>query len=753
MSNREIVKNIFEKKPKLFIELISRYYPLDEQTIVLNENLLNWYEISRNKNIDWNNSMFLKYHDELYFDFKLSYYLKQFSAIEAIKTLQKDSGDMFNEWSSLSASNKLCWSIELLSEFKDEWNWYHLSNNKSMPWSIKLIEEFEDKWDWDMLSGYKDWGQAKDWIYYTSLNEISWTTEIIERFKNRWNWRTLSCSGNYYPLQIPGFKERPSVKLNTTFPWSLNLIEKYEKNWDWILLSGNPHLPWSEELIDKYLSKWRWENLLKNAGISWSKKLIDKYYDIVEKPYKWERENWEISIYRDTTPTKFLSPFWSSICYSNKIDWTESFIEEFQEILNFKNVLSARNDLPWTIDLLEKFEDKWDWKLLSENENLFWSEEMISRFEHKWNWNSLSKNTGIYWNFDLLKKYETKWNWKNLSANTSMCFNEEVIDYYFEFIAFHLLSSNKGIQWTEKLIDKYQNKLHLKSMKCNDKIPKSINLIFKYSDQFYTHDIIWNKFKFYIDNEFVIEQLKKIKTYNTMQIAGKKTTGDWIKLVGTREKPLIDCNRAEKWEWEEVYNFFEERINTRYINPINTLLNMKQNLGEGFAIVNLQCSLIETIESFVNGWIYHNDNKSEIKNGWYTRIIQESSRAKKHMNPDENLKNEDIFISFFKNREPFIKYNIDGSDFYKSVRCGLLHETQTKNNWKIKFDTLKTGLSYREDEGEKIIFRENFQRDLEIVIADYKKAIVNGLCVWDRSNIALLRKNILFKFNHICEKS
>ena len=750
MSNREIVKNIFENKPKLFIEIISRYYPLDEQIIVLNENLLDWSEISSNKNIIWNNSMFLKYHDELYFDFKLSYYLKQYSSIETIKILKKDSGKMFNKWSSLSSSSKLCWSIELLSEFKDEWNWYHLSNNKSMPWSTNLIAEFEDKWDWDMLSGYKDWGQAKDWIYYTSLNEISWTTEIIERFKNRWNWRTLSCNGDYNNLQMHGKKYRHS-SIFYTFPWSLDLIEKYENKWDWRLLSHNPNLPWSEELIDNFLTKWHWDKLLENIGISWSKKLIYKYYDIIEKPHERTRKNWNISGY-EGIPPKFINSNWWFISYSNKIDWTESFMEEFQEILNF-NVLSSRNDLPWTIDLLEKFEDKWDWKLLSKNENLFWSKEMISRFEDKWNWNYLSENSGIYWNFNLLKKYETKWNWKNLSANISMCFDEEVIDYYFEFIDFYLLSSNKGIQWTEKLIDKYQNKLHLKSMKCNNKIPKSINLIFKYSNQFYAHDIIWNKFKFYIDNEFVIEQLKKIKTHTTMQIAGKKTTGDWIKLVGTREKYLIDCNRAEKWVWEEVYKFFEERINTRYINPINTLLNMKQNAGEGFAIVNLQCSLIETIESFINGWIYHNDNKSEIKNGWYTRIIQESSRAKKHMNPDENLTNEDIFISFFKNRDPFIKHNIDGSDFYKSVRCGLLHETQTKNNWKIKFDTLKTGLSYGKNEEEKIIFRENFQRDLEIVIADYKKAIVNGLCVWDRSNIALIRQNILFKFNHICEKS
>ena len=50
-------------------------------------------------------------------------------------------------------------------------------------------------------------------------------------------------------------------------------------------------------------------------------------------------------------------------------------------------------------------------------------QEMINRFEDKWNWNYLSENTGIYWNLNLLKKYETKWNWKNLSANISMCFD------------------------------------------------------------------------------------------------------------------------------------------------------------------------------------------------------------------------------------------------------------------------------------------------------------------------------------------
>jgi hypothetical protein len=38
---------------------------------------------------------------------------------------------------------------------------------------------------------------------------------------------------------------------------------------------------------------------------------------------------------------------------------------------------------------------------------------------------------------------------------------------------------------------------------------------------------------------------------------------------------------------------FWSRIETRY-GPIETILNMKSYKGEGFAVGNLQCSLIES---------------------------------------------------------------------------------------------------------------------------------------------------------------
>lgn len=219
---------------------------------------------------------------------------------------------------------------------------------------------------------------------------------------------------------------------------------------------------------------------------------------------------------------------------------------------------------------------------------------------------------------------------------------------------------------------------------------------------------------------------------NNIKIAGNLTIQQWSELVTT-----LHQGKDEKWDL--AFRFFEERIRTRYLRPIHTILKMNDNLGEGFAIVSLQCSLIETIESFINGCIHEYDMKSE-KLKWKRnrKIIFHSNRS--------------IFKSFFEKRSPFSKFKISGNQFYEYVRCPILHETQTKNNWKIRQDVDKTGLSYLENEDEKIIYRENFQRDLEILIENYKNALINGL-EFDGILSNVLRENFIAKFNHICKVS
>lgn len=233
--------------------------------------------------------------------------------------------------------------------------------------------------------------------------------------------------------------------------------------------------------------------------------------------------------------------------------------------------------------------------------------------------------------------------------------------------------------------------------------------------------------------------MEKLEIKSIMKIAGSLTNKNWFELSAN-----LDCGKDENWDL--AFHFFEERIRTRYINPIKAILAIEDNLGEGFAVLNLQCSLIETIESFINGWKY--DNKT---NSWFT------TKEKKI-----DLSSKKIFESFFDKRNLFNDNNnskIDGENFYRYVRCGLLHESQTKDNWKIRCNTSNNNVFYdkitKEGTDEKIIYRANFQKALEKLILDYEESIVNGvgLVEFSEFNKEQLRNNFSDKFNHICTES
>jgi hypothetical protein len=225
-----------------------------------------------------------------------------------------------------------------------------------------------------------------------------------------------------------------------------------------------------------------------------------------------------------------------------------------------------------------------------------------------------------------------------------------------------------------------------------------------------------------------------------MRVAGKLTDNNWKQLACIL-KP------EENENWGNAFHFFEERIRTRYLEPIQSILDMERYEGEGFAAVSLQCSLIETIESFINGWVYNakKDEKEELeKNSWYKNTLHKENRI-------GSVNSAEIFISFFRKRLPFKKMNVDGLLFYQEVRCPLLHETQTKSNWIIKKCSSATK-SYCESPSSKIIYRDQFQRDIETVIDDYKKAIIEGTEFDKKISTKNLKENFCAKFNHLCKQ-
>lgn len=108
--------------------------------------------------------------------------------------------------------------------------------------------------------------------------------------------------------------------------------------------------------------------------------------------------------------------------------------------------------------------------------------------------------------------------------------------------------------------------------------------------------------------------------------------------------------------------------------------------GEGFIILTIESSLIEYFATLQNGNIYKFGNN----NGYYyssSSVIYENF-----------LNSADIFEGYFHGIGAFLSAN----DFYKNVRCGLIHETQTKNGWTVHiYDKKKS-----KDKINNIIFED-----------------------------------------------
>lgn len=183
-------------------------------------------------------------------------------------------------------------------------------------------------------------------------------------------------------------------------------------------------------------------------------------------------------------------------------------------------------------------------------------------------------------------------------------------------------------------------------------------------------------------------------------VAGWKTGKDWMAL-----RPSL-VPGADTATWAAVFeDYFRPRMSLRYLDPIKVLQDNDTYQGEGFSIAAIQCTLIEFLESCRQGLKYR-----YLRNG-------------EELGPYEYSSSKRIFVAFLCNREPFSNTfdQVAADDFYVSVRCGLLHEAQTKNGWKI---WAKGPDGMVADISERIVYRDNFQNALLSYVESYKSALL-----------------------------
>lgn len=254
-----------------------------------------WDVVSRQTNIPWNNELITKHRD-----FWVWIILHQNPSVNWNFELIDSNLDYVN-WAYISSYKFLKWTKDLLIKYKDylifsntsslffektgknkkgkefkiadhyiPWcygNYYpnlkgSISLSESIDWSIDIIDCLLDYWDWKELS---------------SNESICWDEYMIDYYSQKLDFKELSS--------------------NSSVKWDEKLIEKYLHKWDWEKLSGNHRLPWSYDFIEKYENKWYWKmttrgriedetnfdpSISTDEGIIWDIKMLSKWKDQID---------------------------------------------------------------------------------------------------------------------------------------------------------------------------------------------------------------------------------------------------------------------------------------------------------------------------------------------------------------------------------------------------------------------------------------------------------------------------------------
>jgi hypothetical protein len=137
---------------------------------------------------------------------------------------------------------------------------------------------------------------------------------------------------------------------------------------------------------------------------------------------------------------------------------------------------------------------------------------------------------------------------------------------------------------------------------------------------------------------------------------------------------LFDKN-SNKWDYG--IEIIEDRFMSRFINPMNELINHKSkeiSTNSGFVIMAVDCLLIETLNQFYFGLKSSNKKYYRENTNKNYRFISQAFR---------DFFNYSTFFPDFKNNEELQKI------FYNDIRNGLLHQAESKVNSLINIKNKK----------------------------------------------------------------
>jgi hypothetical protein len=165
--------------------------------------------------------------------------------------------------------------------------------------------------------------------------------------------------------------------------------------------------------------------------------------------------------------------------------------------------------------------------------------------------------------------------------------------------------------------------------------------------------------------------------------------------------------------WPKANQVFQDRIESRFLNPIEIIKSINKNEGEGFSIALISVVLLEFLAAFEHGKIY--------------KIQKENISPHEYFSGIRLLK---TFLTTDKIFKLHFERNSRVQTFYENIRCGLVHEARTMENDVIisnesPKNTKQSSIYFKVD-GEWRLNRDVLLVTLKSFIENYKDRLLNN---------------------------
>jgi hypothetical protein len=174
-------------------------------------------------------------------------------------------------------------------------------------------------------------------------------------------------------------------------------------------------------------------------------------------------------------------------------------------------------------------------------------------------------------------------------------------------------------------------------------------------------------------------------------------------------------NTSSDSDWAKAVAIFADRIDGRFLAQIKAIReNRDEAIREwsGFAILALDCLLIETLGQFYNGFDQTPDRKDKKRNPL-------------------GFSHKQFYAQFMSDINTFSK-DFDTNPkrvlFYEHFRCGILHQAQTKMKSKVRFgeQSMVQFADANDPDQGLIIDRDKLHDALIAEIDAYKSLLIAG---------------------------